>query len=200
MHIRKAVPEDVKTFLKFKKYFSVPNGEDLSVNGFLMGSSEAAYFNFVENDIVLVLENEEKEIVGYSIVLCNNTLRNSEVWNKRTQIDWEAKTLKELESQPISFFEQLAVLPDKRFRIYGKNLGILSLAKAFEEHTYSITTVVSSPVLNLASRSFILAAGFKSIGEIVEDYPGMDNVTSDFFIMTKKDFEHQMNGPYKTLL
>lgn len=198
MRIRKAVPKDIKTFLKFKEYFTIPKTKEPSVEGFLMGSNEAAYLNFVENDIVLVLENEEKEIVGYSIVLCDSTLRNSSVWEKRKQISWESNFILELESQPISFFEQLAVLPNIRYRAYAKNLGLLSLAKAFEDHPFSLTTVVSSPILNLASRGFVLAAGYKPIGEIVEDYPNLSNVKSDFFVMTKKDFEYQMNGKYKS--
>ena len=196
MRIRKAVESDISVFMAFKQRFPMPQDGNLSREGFLMGSSEEAYRHFVKNDEVWVLENDDGEPGGYAIVLRFESLLQSEIWKKRKEIDWGEFSLEDIERGPTCFYEQLALSPERRSRIYGSSLGFKCLARVMEDHEYSFTTVVSSPITNLASRRFVLGAGYQQVGTVTEDYPQMKSVVSDVFVMSKADFVSHINGRY----
>lgn len=199
MRIRRAVRKDVAAFMKFKDKYPMPLERNTSREGFLMGSSEKSYLKFVASDEVWVLEDVSGEAVGYAIVLRDETLRASSIWEKRKEIDWGEFSLESLERGRTCFYEQLAIAPNRRSLAYGGRLGIKCLAMAMKDHDYSFTTVVRKPVCNLASRGFVLAAGYHQVGTVEEDYPQLKAVVSDVFAMSREDFIHQMEGPYASI-
>jgi hypothetical protein len=200
MILRKARPEDAPAFLHVKSQLPMPQADATQDGGFLLGADLAGYASFIENDIVYVAEDPGLGIVGFAIVLRDATLRASELWAKRGQIDWQGLPPEALDTIPICYFEQLAVLPGTRFRTYAKSLALRSLAEAMSSHALACATVVAAPVYNRASRPFLHAAGFQQIGQIDEQYPEVGRICSDIFVLRQSDFiQLSTQGPHATL-
>lgn len=200
MVLRTARPEDASGMVQVKSRLPMPQGGEAAGGGFLLGTDLQGYRQFIEHDIVHIAEDPELGIVGFAIVLRDATLRASDLWAKRSLIDWQGMPPEALDHVPICYVEQLAVLPGARFRTYAKHLALRSLAEAMRTHTLACATVVAAPVNNLASRPFLQVAGFQQIGQVEEVYPVVGRISSDIFLLHKADFVARLlHGPYRAI-
>ncbi|MFK7947272.1 MAG: hypothetical protein AB8G11_06775 [Saprospiraceae bacterium] len=186
MKIRKAIPNDVKDFIKVKNQlpFKYSDGRTSS-GGFLLGTDEATYLKYITNDYCLVAENESG-IVGFGIMLKDESVKKSDVWTRREQAIWTIN-IKDYEQEKICYFEQLAFLK-------GHSRTVMSLAYnltwwAFEDgHTHFFTTTVKYPITNLAAVPYILKASGKKVGNIDEAYPIIGQINSDIYMIKAANF------------
>jgi hypothetical protein len=190
MLIRKAIPKDIDDFIRIKNQLPLKyTDESVSKGGFLLGTNEATYLKYIENDYCLVAENETG-IVGFGIVLKNDSVKKSDVWIRRHQADWTIN-IQDYELQKICYFEQLAFL-------HGHSRTVMKLAYnvacwAFKEkHTALFTTTVKYPITNLAAVPYIMKSGGQKIGNIDETYPMIGQINSDIYKIDAQDFHESI--------
>jgi ribosomal protein S18 acetylase RimI-like enzyme len=175
--------------VRVKTALSMGDGKE---GGFLLGADEALYATFIVHDIVYVLEDEEGLVSGFSIVLRDATIRESELWTKKDQIELEGLPEGAFESYHVAYFEQLAVLPGVQFRTYAKDLALFALHEAFKDHELMFATVVIAPMRNLASLPFLRGAGFRLVGEIDEYYPEYGDIRSSVYLLTRPELQARL--------
>ncbi|HET7228723.1 MAG TPA: hypothetical protein VFJ16_01840 [Longimicrobium sp.] len=150
--------------------------------GFLLGASADAYAWYVEHAHVNVLEDAEGAVGGFAVALPDPVLRASDVWARRREIRWEGGGWDALELARVGYFDQLAVRPWRRYRIYAAALAVSALhALASSGHEHVFATVVREPVRNLASLPLLAAADARRIGQIDETYPEVGRILSDVY-------------------
>jgi hypothetical protein len=196
MIIRKAEAGDAEAFLKIKEELKMPLVEETTRGGFLLGTSLEQYRFFIENAFVRVLEDLEKgRIVGFSIILPDEVLRASELWQKKSDIAWNDVDVAKIESGKIAYYEQLAILPDPAYRRYSFLLAFSNAKDVIEAgHNCMITTIVNYPVRNRAALPFLEAIGCRHIGEVEEQYPDVGKVHSDIYFVDKECFVDKINS------
>lgn len=179
--IRKAVPEDALEMVSVKNQLPLNFADgSVSTGGFLLGTDAATYQKYIEEAYCLVAESEGN-VVGFGIVFPDSLLRESEIWQKRYEVDWLIN-LADYESQLLCYFEQLAFLK-------GHKRAVLVLAynlvKWQFDSGYSalFTTTVNKPILNLAAIPFIKAVDGKKVGNIDEVYPVVGHINSDIYLV-----------------
>lgn len=179
MKIRKATPNDVKDFINIKNQLPFKyTDERTSSGGFLLGTDKETYLKYITNDYCLVAENQDG-IVGFGIMLKDESVKKSDVWTRRHQATWRIDITK-YETKQLCYFEQLAFLK-------GHSRTVISLAYnltswAFEEgHSHLFTTTVKYPIMNLAAVPYILKASGKKVGNIDEVYPIIGQINSDIY-------------------
>lgn len=198
MKIRKAVEKDAPYFIEIKNQLTFQNVEGTTTKGgFLLGTDVEMYKTYIRNEIVLVAENAGK-IIGFGIVLKDETVRKTDVWQKRNLVHWQVD-IEKYSKQPICYFEQLAFIPGYSRAVIRLCYEIIQIA--FQQHAALFTTTVEAPILNLAAVPYILRAGGTKIGVIEESYPIIGNITSSIYMILKKDFEDQIlhSNRYKFL-
>lgn len=153
-----------------------------AAGGFLLGASADAYAWYVRHAHVHVLEDDDGAIGGFAVALPDPVLRAGEVWARRREIAWEGGGWDALECARVGYFDQLAVRPRRRYRIYAAVLAASALrALAEGGHQHVFATVVREPVRNLASLPLLTAAGARRIGQIDETYPEVGRIVSDVY-------------------
>lgn len=197
----------------------MPVGDETAAGGFLLGASEEQYRGFIEQDQVLVLEggsseessrqdsgsglenclerslgSKENEIIGFSIVLKDATVRQSEIWQKRNAAQLEGLDWSMIEHARLCYFEQLAVLPGPQARWHGQFLALESIVKAMQSHDICFATVVTHPIRNEAAVPYLKRAGFQLIGSIDEVYPQVGAIHSDIYLLTQEGFQAFMQS------
>ncbi len=188
LKLRRAKLTDAEQFINVKK--SLPMPSDLSETvrgGFLLGTNIETYRFFIENAFVNVLEDKGK-IVGFAIILPGALLRNSEIWQRKSEIRWDNFEPNTFEDKAICYFEQLAVLPDRKFRFFGISLAYLTLLQAFTSHEAMFTTIVKEPVFNQAAIPFLENVSGKCVGEVNEVYPEVGNLVSKIYFVERQRF------------
>jgi hypothetical protein len=192
--IRKAQTRDAEAFLKIKEELKMPLVQETAQGGFLLGTTFEQYRFFIENAFVRVLEDlEKKQIVGFSIILPDEVLRASELWQKKEMIKWNEFDASEFESKKIAYYEQLAILPDAAYRRYSFLLAFSNAKDVIEAgHECMITTIVNYPVRNRAALPFLEAIGCIHIGEVEEKYPDVGRVHSDIYFVDKSRFVEKL--------
>lgn len=188
LKLRRAKLTDAEQFINVKK--SLPMPSDLSEmvrGGFLLGTNIETYRFFIENAFVNVLEDKGK-IVGFAIILPDALLRNSEIWQRKNEIRWDNFETVKFEDKAICYFEQLAVLPDRKYRFFGISLAYLTLSQAFANHEAMFTTIVKEPVFNQAAIPFLENVGGKCVGEVNEVYPKVGNLVSKVYFVEQEKF------------
>lgn len=186
--IRMATQADVAAMLTIKAALEL-SPETEAKGGFLLGTSEETYLQHIEKGEVWVLTSPSC-VAGFAVVWRDNTLKKSELFEKRHG----AKFLKDpgaLLELPIAYFDQLAVLPDSRHRAHGKSLALYALLSALKSHPLVLATTVSAPISNRAATPFLRAAGFEMIGSIDEVYPGVGAISSTLHLLNKGVFLEQ---------
>lgn len=85
--LRRARKGDESALYRVKKGLPITlaSGETTRV-GFLLGSSVETYRFFIERALVDVFENKG-EIVGFAVVLPDDLLRKSEIWQRKNEIE-----------------------------------------------------------------------------------------------------------------
>jgi hypothetical protein len=179
--LRRACTADVPAFLEIKRELRLDPSRPAE-GGFLLGASADAYAWFVEHAQVLVLEDVGGRAGGFAVALPDAVLRGTDVWARRRQIAWEGGGWDQLEAARVGYFDQLAVRPERRFRIYAPALAAAAVqALAASGHQHVFATVVREPVRNTASLPLLHAAGARRIGQIHETYPEVGRIFSDVY-------------------
>jgi hypothetical protein len=150
--------------------------------GFLLGATAEAYAWYVRHAFVYVLEDDAGAVGGFAVALPDAVLRQTDVWERRREISWEGGGWNALEAARVGYFDQLAVRPQRRFRIYAAVLAVSALRALVDAgHQHVFATVVREPVRNLASLPLLAAAGARRIGQIDETYPEVGRILSDVY-------------------
>jgi hypothetical protein len=152
----------------------------VSTGGFLLGTDAATYQKYIEEAHCLVAESEGC-VVGFGIVFPDSLLRQSDIWQKRYEVDWLIN-LPDYECQPLGYFEQLAFLKGHKRAVLAV---AYNLVKRLFDSGYSalFTTTVNKPILNLAAIPFIKAVDGKKVGTIDEVYPVVGQINSDIYLV-----------------
>jgi hypothetical protein len=184
--LRIARAEDAESFVTIKHQLPFINvNGDTTTGGFLLGADLETYRHFILNDHCLVVE-DQGQVVGFGIVLKDATVKQSDLWLRRTQASWEID-IDAYAQRPIAYFEQLAFLKG-----YGRDVLRLChncLTWAFESgHRHMFATTVKEPVTNLAAVPFILRGGGKWVGNIDETYPLVGHIKSDIYKIDADDY------------
>lgn len=184
--IRKALVEDGYSFLKIKEQLSFKNvSGETTKGGFLLGTNIEEYQLYIKNDFCLVAENDS-QIIGFGIVLKDKTLKNSTIWNKRHQTQWEID-IQSYENNKNCYFDQLAFLNGYSRTVIRLCYQLMNLA--FEDHETLFTSTVHEPILNLAAVPYILKASGSKVASIDEIYPEIGRIKSDIYKIEREDYK-----------
>lgn len=197
LRLRPAALADADAMLAIKQRLRMhpdPGGAESSRGGFLLGSSRAEYEALISGAQVDVLQDGE-DVVGFVTALPDAALRRSPLWQRRAQIAWgglgEAE-LAALEGLRLGYVDQLAVLPDPKYRLCAPALGFRALARLFDAGCDLVfATVVARPVRNLVTRPLLAAVGAVQLGALEEEYPEVGAITSDVFCVTRASLQDE---------
>lgn len=186
MKIRIAKNSDVNEFIRIKSQLSFKRVDGKSTkSGFLLGTEAETYLEYIENDYCLVLENGTS-LIGFGIILKDESVRQSEIWIKRDSADWSID-INEFVSKKICYFEQLAFLKGHSRQVL--KIAYNALNWAFEDgHEHMFASTVNFPISNLAAVPYILKASGKKVGNIDEVYPKIGQINSDIYHIEAKKF------------
>jgi len=185
--IKKSLPTDAEKFIEIKNRLSLKsqNQNTSTTGGFLLGTDLETYRFFIRNCYCLSCE-VNNNFVGFGIVLPDNILKSTELWQKRNYVKLDFD-LKEIENSNIIYFDQLAFL--KGYSKLALATAYNLVKPAFENGAqYLLTTTVNKPVTNLAAVPFILNSGGKKIGSIDEHYPEVGSIVSDIYLLKADSF------------
>lgn len=194
--IRVAHVEDAPAFIAIKNQLSFKNiDEETTKGGFLLGTTLENYQFYIENSYCLVAEID-KQIVGFGIIFNDTMVRQSDIWQKRKEVNWIVD-IENYEHTKICYFEQLAFL--EGHRKLAVNLAYQLAKWAFDNHETLITTTVREPIRNLAAVPFIKACNGKLIGLIDEYYENIGAIKSDVYCIEAQDFHKKTDNHSLTL-
>ena len=188
LHLRLAAPADLDAIMAIKLRLRMRQdpGESgqSSRGGFLLGASRAQYARLIAGGHTWVL-GDDQAVVGFAAGLADAELRASELWQRRGELGL-GDELRALESLPIGYLDQLALLPDPKYMVAGVVLAYQALAGLFAAGcAFVVTTVVDRPVRNLASRPLLAAVGALRLGSIAEHHEEVGAITSDVFMVPR---------------
>lgn len=188
LRLRRAQLADLEAILAVKLRLRLDLDEPTSARGgFLLGASPEQYARLIAGGETRVL-TDDGVVVGFSAALADAELRASDLWQRRAQIDLgeHARLLAALEPLSLAYLDQLALLPDPKYRLCGVLLAYHAITALFAAGSaVVITTVVREPVNNLASRPLLAAVGATQVGSIAEHYDGVGAITSDVFVISR---------------
>lgn len=190
MILRRATLDDIDAMLAVKKVLMMPLANGATpLGGFLLGSSREQYALFVEHAVVYILEDSGADLVaGFSIALPDSIIRASDLWQRKEMIAWHQLDWKNVEQEKVGYFEQLAVVPERRYRLYAPALALRTLLALFESgHHHLFTTVVRKPLHNLAAVPLLEGIGARIVGEIDEEYAEVGHILSDIYYLDRSD-------------
>jgi ribosomal protein S18 acetylase RimI-like enzyme len=192
--LRRATAADLDAIVAIKRSLPMPNGEQTTVGGFLLGSAMEVYRELLEVARVWVLEVGH-EPVGFSLTLDDPILRASPLWARRDAIAWEPDfDLERALRLRVAYFDQLAVLPTVRRRYWGAALALHALAEQFDEqrHDLVLTTTVVEPIINRAALPYLARVGARPCGRIEEHYPEAGRVVSAIYGITEQRYREHL--------
>lgn len=190
MRIRRARLDDLEGMLAIKHALRMDAGSDTTVRGgFLLGSSREQYRLFIEHASVMVLEDGAGEMLaGFAIALPDPIVRGSDLWARREVIAWKEFDPTPVEHEPIAYFEQLAILPERRYMLYAPALALAALQPLLDAgHRHLFATVVKEPIHNLAAVPLLAGMGARMVGEIDEEYDGVGRIVSELYYLDRSD-------------
>jgi hypothetical protein len=190
MRIRRARPGDIDAMLAIKKALAMPvdPGATTSAGGFLLGASHEGYAMLLSAANVLLLEDARSNIIaGLAVTIPDALLRQSDIWARRGMIVpegdgrgsdfWES-----IESSSIGYFDQLAVLPDARYRLFAPALAMAAFTDLVRSGHHDIfATIVREPVRNIAAVALLEGVGGTPVGSIDELYPEVGRIVSTVY-------------------
>ena len=188
--IRKSILQDAQHFVRIKNELPLPRkNKSTKQGGFLLGTDINTYKFYIENGYCLTAIVNDK-IVGFGIILPNQLVIKSELWEKRKQVNWTIN-FNDIENSNVSYIEQLAFLKGHR------KLSIIlpyNLVKSVFDNgsDFILTTTVKKPIVNTAAIPYIKSIGGFKIGNINEIYPIVGSINSDIYLIKKETF-------YKTI-
>jgi len=184
--IRTSTLVDAEHFIRIKECLPLnAESKQTKQGGFLLGTDIDTYKFYIQHGICFTAVAFE-EIVGFGILLPNQIIRESELWEKRKTVDWSVD-LATLENSNIAFLEQMAFLKGNRklTLILSYNLAHAAFGNGAD---YILTTTVKKPVTNEAAIPLIHAVGGREVGNIDEIYPKVGMINSDIYLMDKTSF------------
>lgn len=192
LRLRAGILGDAEAMLQIKQQLRMqpdPGVAESSRGGFLLGSSRAQYEALLAGAQVDVLLDGPR-VVGFVTALPDPSLRQSALWQRRAHITWGgglgAGELAVLEGLRLGYLDQLAVLPDPKYRLCAPALAWRALARLLEDGCDLVfATVVARPVRNLVTRPLLAAVGAVELGSLEENYPEVGAITSDVFCVTR---------------
>ncbi len=184
--IRIARTEDAEQILEVKSQLhSDLTPETAAAGGFLLETDIDTCRQHIANDYCLVAENRGR-IIGFGLVMKDQTVKNSEIWRHRNQVDWEID-LKISRDSKFCYFDQLGFLPSHSRE--AMKLAYFIVSMAFEKgHNYLIATTVREPIDNRAARPFIFEGTGARAGSVSREYPEIGMVKSDVYIIEAANF------------
>jgi hypothetical protein len=191
LRLRAGGPGDAEAMLAIKRRLKMRpdagDGAQSSRGGFLLGSTLAQYEALLAEAQVDVLL-DGGEVVGFVTALPDAALRHSDLWQRRAQIGGGlgAAEIAALESLRLGYLDQLALLPDPKYRLCAPALAYRAALRLFDDGSQLVfATVVARPVRNLVTRPLLAAVGAVQLGSIDEHYPEVGAITSDVFCITR---------------
>lgn len=184
--IRKAAIADAPAIFRLKEKLPLrSDGDKTSKGGFLLGTSIEKYEEYIKDGHCLVAEIDD-ELIGFGIIIPDEMLRDTELWQKRNLVDWQID-ITSYENLRLSYFEQFAFLPGNR-RL-AVRLAYNLVKQTFEKGAEALfTTTVHRPVKNLAAVPFIYSADGVFAGNIDEHYPVIGQINSDIYVIDRASF------------
>lgn len=184
--IRKAIAGDEAAMLHIKNALPLKTADGKTVRGgFLLGTDEATYRQYIEDAICFVAEDDGR-VVGFAIIFPDAMVRTSDVWARRGEATWHID-IEDWESKQLAYFEQFAFLPG--YRRVAVVLAYNIIRHVFDAGADALfTTTVHEPVINLAPLPFIAAACGIKAGNINEVYPLVGHINSDIYLIEPDGF------------
>ncbi len=187
MKLRRARPDDAACFARIKQALPMPEVAEAASGGFLLGTTEATYRQYIGAGHCLVALDAEDGIAGFGILFPDAVLRASDLWEKRDAARWSVAP-ESFEHRRLAYFEQLAFLPGHRRAAIGLAYRLAHDAFMQGGAEAILTTTVLEPVTNGAALPFIAAAGGMHAGSIEEEYAGAGRILSDIHLIHRRDF------------
>ena len=192
MKLRRAVVDDAAAFMRVKAALPMPRDLEATQGGFLLGTDFETYARHIEHDIVWVLEAAGC-VVGFGVALPWETLRQTDVWQKRDNVRLNAAGATIAFPERPAYLEQLAVL--LQARASGWYLGYRLICEALRDHEDGLlTTTVERPVTNTAVLPYLRTAGFQRVGAITETYPVVGEIESSVHYLSQAAFAHSTSS------
>ena len=191
MHIRRAVLSDISRLIAIKQALPMPAEEHSTRGGFLLGVDPEGYALQIAHGHVEVFCLDE-EILAFCTTVPDALLRQSDIWKRRHEVDWEGVALEAIEKDKICYVDQLAGLPRHVVRIGAAALGLRTAIHHFKDHAHLVTTTVVWPTANKAALPFLRRAGARKVGEIQENYPIVGKITSAIYHLERLVFEENL--------
>jgi len=189
--IRKSTLEDAEDFVRIKDHLPLnTQSNHTQQGGFLLGTNLETYQFFIHHGFCLSAIASHK-VVGFGIILPDDLVRQSELWEKRKAAKWLID-ITAIENSNIAYLEQMAFLKgnDKLVVTLSYNL----IHGAFENGAdYILTTTVKKPMVNEAAIPLIKAGGGRRVGNIDEVYPQVGQINSDIYLIEKTTFYKCIN-------
>jgi len=188
LRLRLAAPADLDALVAIKLRLRMRADPDAAAQssrgGFLLGASRAEYARLIAAGHTWVLVDGD-EVAGFAAALPDAELRASALWQRREQLEL-GEGLRALADLPLGYLDQLALVPEPRYRLAGVVLAYQAVARLFAGGcAFVVTTVVERPVRNLASRPLLAAVGALRLGSVDEHYAEVGAITSDVFIIPR---------------
>ena len=185
VRLRRGGTDDLSLLLAIRAGLPMPSSTTATQSGgFLLGSDPSTYQRLLEVGLVWILELDG-EAAGFTLCLADPVLRASPLWARRHEAQWSpALPMEALLSRRIAYFDQLAVLPGLRSRLWGAALALRALDELFDpqapagEHDLVLTTTVIEPIVNAAALPYLARVGAQRIGTLDERYPAVGRVVS----------------------
>jgi hypothetical protein len=176
--IRPADAGDLGAIVAIKEALAFAPGGGRPRGGFLLGCAPDRYSALIEAECVIVLEQDER-VAGFAVGLPDSLLRASDLWARRSLIRWRENEGEPPDSEPIAYFDQLALAP-RASRLGAAPLALaaaLRLAEAGHARLYA--TTLCAPIRNPAALPLLLGIGARIVGTVTEHYEGVGEVVSD---------------------
>ena len=193
MIIRPATFKDIPAMIQVKESLAFTDPTETSTDGgFLLGADEKGYLARISCGCSWVLDVDG--VKGFSIVLPDQALRMSELWQRRTDIEW-SKTFDDLESKQLGYFDQLAVSKGT-WRTHAPILAITTVLDFLSlEPDYLLSTTVLKPVQNLAAVPYLQYLGASRVGKIDEMDPNVGQLLSEVWLAKQESLRHFIEHP-----
>ena len=193
MIIRPAKVSDIPSMIQVKESLALGQHSEISSEGgFLLGADEQGYKERIACGYTWVLDVEG--VKGFSILLPDQALRMSEIWHRRTEIEWSLE-FEDLEAKYLGYFDQLAVTKGP-WRTYAPILAITTILHFLSSNPdYLLSTTVLKPVQNLAAVPYLQYLGAKAVGKIDETDPNVGQLLSEVWLAEQSSLRHFINHP-----
>ena len=193
MNIRPATVDDIASMLEVKRQLMFQEANVASTTGgFLLGSDEQGYRIRIAQNYSWVLEDEG--VKGFSIILPDQALRASEIWQRRTEIEWNIDH-QPIEKSTLGYFDQLAVVPGP-WRSFAPVLAIVSILDFLQSKPdYLFSSTVIKPVQNLAAVPYLQFLGGTCVGVLDEEDPIVGQLVSNIWLAPCAGLTQFINQP-----